>query len=42
MYKKNHNMNNFSEPGKFLLAYNAKCLWTYFDTFKDASTKMNN
>ena len=42
MYKKNYETAKFIEPGKFLLAYNAKRLWTYFDTFKDASTKMNN
>ena len=42
MYNENYEKTKFIEPGQFLLAYNAKRLWTYFDTFKDASTKMNN
>ena len=42
MYNENYKKTNFSEPGQFLLAYDAKRLWTYFDTFKDTSTKMNN
>lgn len=42
MYKKNYKMTNFREPGQFLLANKAKFLWAYFNTFKGASTKMNN
>ena len=40
MYKDKHGMTRFLEPGQFLLAYNAKRLWTYFDAFEGASTKM--
>lgn len=42
MYENTYKRTNFIEPGQFLLAYDAKCLWTYFDVFKDTSIKMNN
>lgn len=42
MYESTYKRTNFIEPGQFLLAYDAKRLWTYFDAFKGASTKMNN
>ncbi len=40
MYKKNHGMNRFYEPGQFLLAYNGKRLWGYFYAFEGASADM--
>jgi len=40
MYKKNYDMSRFLEPGQFLLAYEAKRLWVYFDAFENASTDM--
>lgn len=40
MYKNEYGMNNFLQPGKFLLAYNADRLWTYFDAFDGASSRM--
>lgn len=33
-------MNKFLEPGHFIIAYNAKRLWAYFDAFEGASTEM--
>ena len=41
MYENTYKRTNFIEPGQFLLAYNAKRLWNYFDAFKGASDKMN-
>lgn len=40
VYRKEYNMNRFLEPGQFLLAYNAKRLWSYFDAFESASNDM--
>lgn len=40
LYIAEYGMNNFLQPGQFLLAYSAKRLWTYFDAFEGASTKM--
>lgn len=42
MYKDEYEMTNFIEPGKFLLSYEAKRLWTYFDAFEGASKKMRD
>jgi len=42
VYQNQHQMTNFLEPGNFLLAYDARRLWTYFDCFEDASTAMKN
>jgi hypothetical protein len=40
MYKSQYSMDRFLEPGQFLLAYNAKRLWAYFDAFEGASSDM--
>lgn len=40
MYKTEYNMDRFLEPGQFLLAYNARRLWAYFDAFEGASAQM--
>lgn len=40
VYKNEYEMNNFLEPGQFVLAYNAKRLWAYFDAFERASAEM--
>jgi len=40
MYKNNHGMTRFYEPGQFLLAYEASRLWEYFDAFKGVSDDM--
>lgn len=42
MYENTYDRKKFIEPGLFLLPKNAQKqrLWTYFDAFKDASTKM--
>jgi hypothetical protein len=40
LYKTKYNMNKFLEPGQFLLAYDARRLWTYFDAFDSASAQM--
>lgn len=42
MYENTYKRTNFIEPGPFLLPKNAQKqrLWTYFDAFKGASTKM--
>ncbi|MBN1970918.1 MAG: hypothetical protein JW870_16235 [Candidatus Delongbacteria bacterium] len=40
IYKKKYKMTKFLEPGQFVLAYNAKRLWKYFDAFKGASENM--
>ena len=42
MYKEEYAMTNFLEPGQFLLAYGAQRLWSYFDAFEGASTRMRN
>ena len=42
IYKSVYKMNRFLEPGQFILAYNAKRLWKYFDSFKGASSDMKN
>lgn len=40
MYQHEYEMTNFLQPGQFLLAYNAKRLWQYFDAFEGASSNM--
>ena len=40
MYRKEYDMDRCLEPGQFLLAYQAKRLWVYFDAFEGASAKM--
>jgi len=40
MYKQDHGMSKFLEPGQFLLGYKAKRLSAYFDAFSGASASM--
>jgi hypothetical protein len=40
VYKEIYKMERFLEPGQFLLAYDAKRLWVYFDAFMGASNDM--
>jgi hypothetical protein len=40
VYEQQYGMQNFLEPGYFLLGYNAKRLWTYIDAFQGASNDM--
>jgi hypothetical protein len=40
MYSSRYSMTNFLKPGQFLLAYNGKRLWAYFDAFEGASRDM--
>ncbi len=40
LYKTEYAMSHFLEPGQFLLAYDAKRLWVYFDAFQGASSDM--
>lgn len=40
VYEDTYNMHNFLEPGQFVLAYNARRLWAYFDAFAGASNDM--
>lgn len=40
VYKTEYQMGKFLEPGQFVLAYNAKRLWAYFDAFQGASADM--
>ena len=40
MYQKEYGMTNFLQPGRFLLAYEARRLWAYFDAFDGASARM--
>jgi hypothetical protein len=40
MYQTQYEMERFLEPGQFVLAYNAKRLWAYFDAFQGASDNM--
>ncbi len=40
MYKEKFGRDRFLEPGQFLLGYQAKQLWRYFDAFKGASSDM--
>lgn len=42
VYREEYKMKRFLEPGQFLLAYDAKRLWTYFDAFHDASAAMEH
>jgi hypothetical protein len=42
LYKTEYQMERFLEPGQFLLAYNARRLWVYFDAFEGASGEMLN
>ena len=42
IYESVYRMNRFLEPGQFILAYNAKRLWKYFESFKGASSDMKN
>ncbi len=40
MYKEKYGMTRFLEPGQFLLAYDGRRLWQYFDGFRGASSDM--
>ena len=40
MYREKYAMNNFIQPGQFLLAYDATRMWSYFDAFEGASEDM--
>lgn len=40
MYREEYGMTNFLQPGQFLLAYDARRLWTYFSAFEGASGRM--
>jgi len=40
MYKTKYDMTNFLKPGHFLLAYDVKRFWAYFDAFEGASRDM--
>lgn len=40
MYKKNHEMSRFLEPGQFLLAYEAMRFHEYIDAFEGAADQM--
>jgi hypothetical protein len=40
VYKSTYKMSNFLEPGQFVLAYQAKRLWQYFDAFLGVSDDM--
>jgi hypothetical protein len=40
LYRDEYRMERFLEPGQFLLAYNARRLWTYCDAFAGASADM--
>ncbi len=40
LYQAEYGMKRFQEPGQFLLAYEARRLWTYFDAFAAASKEM--
>lgn len=42
MYRDRYKMRRFLEPGQFLLAYNSRRLWAYFDTFEGASDDMKS
>jgi hypothetical protein len=40
VYKATYQMDKFLEPGQFVLAYDARRLWSYFDAFENASNDM--
>jgi hypothetical protein len=40
VYQQQYGMTRFLEPGQFLLAYNGRHLWAYFDAFEAASAAM--
>lgn len=40
IYRNEYSMSKFLEPGQFVLAYDARRLWSYFDAFKGASSDM--
>ena len=42
MYTTSYQMTNFLQPGHFLLAYDARRLWAYFDAFAGASQRMKD
>jgi len=42
IYKSVYKMKRFLEPGQFVLAYEARRLWKYFDAFEGASNHMKN
>jgi len=42
LYENTYKMRKFLEPGQFLLAYNAKRLFAYFDAFQGASDDMKS
>lgn len=42
MYKKVYRLKRFVEPGRFLIAYEGRRLWKYFDAFQGASQEMKS
>lgn len=42
VYKDQYKLARFQEPGRFLLAGDAKRLWAYFDAFESASKTMRD
>lgn len=42
IYKKTYRMRRFFEPGGFVLSYNSRHLWSYFDAFEGASQDMKD
>jgi len=40
LYSDEYKMQKFLEPGYFVLGYNARRLWSYFEAFEGASTDM--
>ena len=42
VYKSEYDMKRFIEPGQFLLAYDGKRIWSYFDAFDGASVDLYN
>ena len=40
MYRDSYEVKRFIEPGQFLLSYDARRLWVYFDTFETISADM--
>ncbi len=42
VYRSKYGMHRFLEPGQFLLGYQAKRLWSYFDAFEGASDDMKD
>lgn len=42
LYKSSYGLSRFEEPGRFLLARDARRLWGYFTALESASTDMKN